>query len=114
LLAAIGLYAVLSYMVVQRRAELGLRIALGAQRGQILRLILNRGLLLAVIGLACGLAASAALTRFVSGMLYGIHALDPVTYLITTAVLLAVACISGFAPAWRASVLDPNETLRDQ
>jgi hypothetical protein len=79
LLSAVGLYAVLSYMVAQRTNEMGLRMALGAQRGDVLALILKRGLVLAGIGLVIGLAASAILTRFISSQIYGVHAFDPVT-----------------------------------
>ena len=114
LLAGLGLYAVLSYMVMQRTAELGLRIALGAQRGNVLRLMLGRGLRLAIYGLAVGLAAAMVLTRFVEGLLFGVRALDGLTFATTTLVLLVVSSIACLIPALRASMLDPNETLRQQ
>lgn len=114
LLSAIGLYAVLSYMVAQRTNEMGLRMALGAQRGDLLALILHRGLLLAGIGVALGLAGSAVLTRFVASMLYGVRAFDPATYIAVTALLVAVSLLASMAPAWRASRVDPMKTLRDQ
>ncbi len=114
LLAAIGLYAVLSYMVVQRTHEIGLRMALGAQRKSVLRLVLNRGLSLALIGVALGVAASVLLTRFLSSLLYGVKPLDPVTFLSVSAVLLAVSGIASLIPAARAASLEPMKTLRDQ
>ena len=114
LLAAIGLYAVLSYMVVQRTHEIGLRMALGAQRGNVLKLILNRGMTLALIGVAAGICISAALTRFLSSMLYGVKPLDAVTFLSVAAVLLLVSAVASFVPAARAANLDPMKTLRDQ
>jgi len=114
LLSAIGLYAVLSYMVVQRTLELGLRMALGAQRSDILSLILKRGLLLCGAGLVVGLAASAALTRYITTLLFHTPALDAVTFTATTLLLLTISAASCFIPAFRASRLDPNETLHQQ
>ncbi len=114
LLAAVGLYAVLSYMVAQRTNEMGLRLALGAQRGDVLRLILERGLALAGIGVVVGLAASAALTHFVSSLLYGVHAFDWPTYVVVTTVFLAISLIASAAPAMRAANVDPGTTLREQ
>ena len=102
LLSAVGLYAVLSYMVAQRTNEMGLRMALGAQRGDVLKLILKRGLVLAGIGVVIGLGASAVLTRFISSQIYGVHAFDPVTYIVVTGLLIAIssagqrcACVAG-------------------
>jgi predicted permease len=114
LLAAVGLYAVLSYMVAQRTNEMGLRLALGAQRGDVLRLILERGVGLAAIGIVAGLAASAALTHFAASLLYGIHAFDWPTYLVVTAVFLIISLIASAAPAMRAANVDPGRTLREQ
>ncbi len=114
LLSAIGLYAVLSYTVAQRTNEMGLRMALGARRADLLTLILRRGLLLAGAGVAVGVAGSAVLTRFVSSMLYGVHAFDPATYLSVTALLIVISLLSSLAPAWRAARVDPMKTLRDQ
>lgn len=113
-LSAIGLYAVLSYMVAQRTMELGLRIALGAQRGNILELILRRGLMLSVAGLAIGLAASAALTRFLATLLFATKALDVATFVGMAVMMFAISAVSSLAPAYRASRLDPMETLRQQ
>ena len=114
LLSAVGLYAVLSYMVAQRMNEMGLRMALGAQRGDVLKLILKRGLVLAGIGLVIGLGASAALTRFISSQIYGVHAFDPVTYVVVTGLLVAISLLASAAPAWRAARVDPMKTLREQ
>jgi predicted permease len=114
LLSAIGLYGVLSYIVTQRTFEIGLRMALGAQRSGVLQMILNRGLRLAGIGLAIGLCASALLTGFLRHMLYGVTPLDPITFAAVGLILLAVSALASFAPAWRASQLDPMKTLRDQ
>ena len=114
LLAAIGLYAVLSYMVAQRTLEIGLRLALGAQRENVLGLILRRGLLLAAIGLGIGIVSSVVLTRFLTELLYGVKPLDPVTFFAVSAVLLLVSLIASAAPAYRAARLDPMRTLREQ
>jgi predicted permease len=114
LLSAIGLYAVLSYMVAQRTMEIGLRLALGAQRGDVLGLILRRGLILAVTGLAIGIFVSLLLTRFMAEMLYGVRPFDPLTFVGVSAVLLVVSLIASSAPAFRAAHLDPMRTLREQ
>lgn len=114
LLSAIGLYGLLSYIVVQRTFEIGLRMAIGAQRSDMLQMILRRGLRLAAVGLGSGLIASAALTHFLAHLLYGIKPLDALTFAVVCIVMLAVSALASFAPAWRASRLDPMETLRDQ
>ena len=114
LLAAVGLYAVLSYMVRQRTFELGLRLALGAPRANVLSLVLGRGLALCGIGLAIGLMVAAAMTRYLSTLLFHTAALDVLTFASTTLLLLVISAGSCFLPAWRASRLDPNLTLRQQ
>ena len=114
LLSAIGLYAVLAYMVAQRANEMGLRIALGAQRRDVLLLILKRGLMLSGIGLIAGLAVSALLTRSVSSLLYGVHAFDPVTYIGVSALLTCIALLASTVPALQAARVDPIKTLHDQ
>jgi predicted permease len=114
LLSAIGLYAVLSYMVAQRTLEIGLRLALGAQREDVLGLILRRGLILAVTGLAIGIFVSLLLTRFIAEMLYGVRPFDPLTFVGVSLVLLLVSLIASSAPAYRAARLDPMRTLREQ
>jgi predicted permease len=112
LLAAVGLFGVLSYIVTQRTTEIGIRIALGAQREQVLQLMLRDGLRPAIFGLVLGLIASAGLTRLIQTMLYGTEALDPIVFLLVGATLLAVATVACAAPAWRASRLDPITALR--
>ena len=114
LLSAVGLYAVLSYMVAQRTLEIGLRLALGAQRDNVLGLILRRGLLLSAAGLAIGVVASLVLTRFMQEMLYGVGRFDPLTFVGVCAVLLLVSLIASSVPAYRAARLDPMQTLREQ
>lgn len=113
-LAAIGLYGLLSYMVVQRTLEIGLRMALGAHRSDVLRMIVQRGLTLALFGVVVGMAASAVLTRLISGMLFEVRPTDPVTFAATAALLLLVSIAASTAPAFRASRLDPMKTLREQ
>jgi len=112
LLAAVGLFGVLSYLVAQRTGEIGIRIALGAHREQVLRLMLVDGLWPAVIGLALGLCASAAVTREMQSLLYGIRPLDPAVFGLVSLVLLLVAGAACMIPAWRASRLDPMQALR--
>jgi len=114
LLSAVGLYGLLSYLVVQRTLEIGVRIALGAQRGNVLAMILKRGLMLAAGGLAIGIVASLALSRFIRGLLFGVQPLDGLTFVGVSAVLLLVSLIACSAPAYRAANLDPMKTLRDQ
>jgi len=113
LLTAIGLYGVLSYIVQQRALELALRLAMGAQRGDVLQLVLKRGMGLAAIGVAAGLAISFFLTRFISTLLYGIRPTDALTFAGVSFLLLFVALAASFAPAYRASQTDPMHTLRN-
>jgi predicted permease len=113
-LAAIGLYGVLSYMVAQRSREIGVRIALGARRSDVLSLVLRRGLRLALLGIAIGLAASALLTDYMSAMLYQVQPFDPATFAIVSAILLVVSLVASGGPAYRATRVDPMNVLRDQ
>jgi len=101
-------------MVVQRTLEIGLRMALGARRGDVLRMIVRRGLTLALVGVGLGVATSAMLTRLISGMLFEVRPTDPITFLATAALLLVVSIAASSAPAFRASRLDPVKTLRVQ
>jgi putative ABC transport system permease protein len=114
LLASVGLYGVLAYLVAQRTSEIGIRIALGAQREQVLRLMLLDGLQPALIGLGLGLAASVGAGQLIRSVLYGTQAVDPVVFAAVTATLVVVAAIACLAPAWRASRLDPMQALRTE
>ena len=114
LLASVGLYGVLAYLVAQRTGEIGIRIALGAQREQVLRLVLLDGLRPAIVGLCLGLAGSAGTGQLIRSMLYGTQALDPAVFSAVAAALLLVAAVACMAPAWRASRLDPMQALREQ
>ncbi|WP_263358702.1 ABC transporter permease [Acidicapsa ligni] len=111
-LAGVGLFGVLSYLVAQRTSEIGIRIALGAQRTQVLRLMLLDGLKPAIFGLLLGLIASAGTVRLIRSMLYETQPLDPAVFLIVTVALLFVAGLACVLPAWRASRLDPMQALR--
>jgi predicted permease len=112
LLAAIGIYGVLAYLVAQRTREFGIRLALGARNGDVLRLVLRRAARLIVIGTGLGLATAAATTRILSGLLYGISPLDPVTFAVAPLVLAAVALAASYIPARRATRVDPITALR--
>jgi len=112
LLATAGLFGVLSYIVAQRSGEIGIRIALGAQREQVLGLMLADGLRPALIGLILGLGASAATTQFIESMLYETRPRDPEAFAAVTALLLASAALACMVPAWRASRLKPMRVLR--
>lgn len=114
LLASIGLYGVLSYLMTQRTPEIGIRIALGAERGQVLRLMLGDGLRPALYGLLLGLAASAAAVRLIQSMLYETPPLDPAIYAAVAIALFGVAALSCLVPAWRASRIDPIQALRTE
>jgi predicted permease len=114
LLAAVGIYGVVAYAVSQRTREMGVRIALGAGRGNVLRMILNQGFRLALIGVGLGLAASFALTRLMTGLLFGVKPSDPQTFILVTAALLAVALAACWIPAQRATRVDPVVALRHE
>jgi len=110
--AGIGIYGVLSYAVAQRTREIGIRVALGARRGEVVGLIMRQGAILVAAGLAIGLAGAAALTRYVSGMLFGITAMDISTYIAVAAAFALLALLACFIPALRAARLDPLAALR--
>jgi putative ABC transport system permease protein len=112
ILAAAGLYGVLAYLIAQRTTEIGIRIALGAQQEQVVRLVLGDGLRPALYGLILGLGASAMVTRLLASMLYQTQALDPWIFLLVSLLLLLVASMACLLPAWRASRLDPMQALR--
>ena len=111
MLALFGMYGVLSYAVAQRTSELGVRIALGASRNQLLMLVLREGLKVAVIGVVAGVALSLMMTRVLSGLLYGVSATDPITFIAVTVVILPVAMIAAIGPARRAAGLDPVKAI---
>jgi predicted permease len=111
-LAAIGIYGTISLLVAERTQEMGIRLALGANRPAILRLVLGQGLILTAIGLAIGVAGAMILTRTLSGLIYGIAALDPLTFVAVPVLLCAVALLACFLPARRAASVDPIATLR--
>jgi predicted permease len=114
MLASIGLYGVLSYLTMQRTGEIGVRMALGAQREQVLRLMLGDGLRPAVYGLVLGLAVSTGAVRLIQSMLYGTRPLDPAIFAAVAATLLVVAALACLVPAWRASRIDPMQALRTE
>jgi ABC-type antimicrobial peptide transport system permease subunit len=111
-LALIGLYGVISYAVTQRTQELGVRMALGAQPQEILRLVLRQGMKLAGIGTAAGLAVSVAMSRFLRGELFHVSAFDPLTFGLMAAALIAAALAASYIPARRATRVDPMVALR--
>ena len=111
-LASVGLYGVLAYVVTQRTQEIGIRMALGAQRSDVLRLVVRQGMMLSVLGVAIGLGVAAAISRLVSGILFGVSARDPFTFGATAVGLLVVALVATYIPAWRATRVDPMIALR--
>jgi predicted permease len=113
-LVSIGLYGVMSYTVARRTHEIGIRMALGAQSGNVLRMVMGESLLLVLIGSAIGLAAALTATRLIAGMLFGVTPSDPLTLALATLLLLAVAALAGWLPARRAARVDPMVALRQE
>jgi predicted permease len=111
-LAAIGIYGTVSLLVAERTREMGIRLALGADRPAILKLVLGQGMLLTIVGLAIGVAGAAILTRTLAGLIYGVGTLDPLTFAAVPVLLCLVALLACFLPARRAALVDPITTLR--
>ena len=112
ILAAVGIYGLIAYSVTQRTQELGIRIALGAQHRDVLRLVLAQGTRLTLLGVAIGLLAALALSRLLSTLLFAVSATDPLTFAGVAALLAAVALLACFIPARRATRVDPIVALR--
>jgi predicted permease len=113
LLAAIGTYGVLSFMVAERRREIGIRMALGADQGVVLGQVMKQGLLLTTIGIVAGLGGAFALNRLIASLLFGVQPTDMTTIVAVVATITLVAAVACLLPAWRASRVDPNVVLRD-
>jgi ABC-type antimicrobial peptide transport system permease subunit len=111
-LAAVGIYGVLSYAVTERTREMGIRLALGASPGDLLRLVVGQGLTLTLTGLVIGVGASIALTRLIAKLLFGVSPTDPLTFVVIPLLLTAVALLAGWIPARRATRVDPLVALR--
>ena len=111
-LAALGLYGALAYLVTQRTQEIGLRMALGARRIDVFKLVIGKGMRLVIIGMAIGLVASLALTRVMGSLLFEVTPTDALTFVIVSAVLLTVALLACYIPARRATNVDPLTSLR--
>ncbi len=112
LLAAIGVFGVMSYSVAQRTHEIGIRMALGAERNQVIRLVVGQGLTIALLGAASGLAGAFALTRYLQSLLFNVSTTDAVTFALVPLILCAVALAASYVPALRAAKVDPISALR--
>jgi putative ABC transport system permease protein len=113
-LASVGVYGVIAYSVTQRVREIGIRIALGAESGDVIKLIVGRGLALVSVGIVLGLAGALALTRVMSSLLYGVRATDALTFALVTFLLIGVSLLASYIPARRAARVDPMVALRNE
>jgi len=113
-LASVGLYGVVAHGVTERTHEIGVRMALGAEQRHVIGLVVKQGLSMAALGTAIGVAGALALSRWVQGLLFGVTATDPMTLASVVAMLLAVALIACYVPAWRATRVDPTTALRSE
>ena len=111
-LAAVGIYGVVAYSVSQRTREIGVRLAIGAERRDVLALVVGGGMKLAAVGVAIGLAGALGLTQLITTMLYNVTPFDPLSYAVTASVLLTIAAIACYVPARRAMNVDPMVALR--
>jgi putative ABC transport system permease protein len=111
-MAIVGVFGVINYSVAQRTREIGIRIALGAQRRDVLRLIVGQGMILASAGVGLGVVGAFALTRLISGLLFGVSPTDPATFMAVSLLLAGVALVASYIPARRAMNVDPIEALR--
>jgi ABC-type antimicrobial peptide transport system permease subunit len=111
-LAAVGLYGVISYVVSQRRQEIGVRMALGAQPGEVVSMVLGQGVKLLLVGAGCGLLGAMALTRWMSGLLFGVAPIDAISFSAAAGVLLVAAALTTWLPARQAAKIDPMIALR--
>jgi putative ABC transport system permease protein len=111
-LGIIGIYGVISFTVSQRKREIGIRLALGAQRGDVMRMVLRQGATMAIVGVAMGIAAAFGLTPLMTSLLFGVTARDPLTFALVAALLLLVALLACYVPARRATKVDPLVALR--
>ncbi len=114
LLAVVGLHGVLSFVVARRTREIGIRMALGAERGHVIRLVLREMLLVIVFGIAAGVATGLLCGRFVESQLFGVKAADPPIFALSVAAVLTASLGAAFMPSWRASRLDPTRALRHE
>lgn len=112
MLGMVGLYGIVSYVVSQRRREIGIRMALGAQRSEVTGMFVRQGLILTGIGIVCGAALAFVATRLMSSLLFGVSSRDPVTYAATIASVVAVTWLACYLPSRRAATVDPVNTLR--
>jgi ABC-type lipoprotein release transport system permease subunit len=112
MLGTVGIYAVLSYVVSQRRREIGIRLALGSQHGELRRKFVRHGLVLAGLGVVVGLLAAAGLMQLLSSLLFGVSPLDPVTYSAVPIILAMAAALASYVAVHRATAVDPLEALR--